>query len=384
MIEPSNFFKYTQTSESQIDVSGQVLLKSIKEQSQPNLVDYSAVTPRNMTFISNMLQHSSEHKKRAIGCMMGMVVGDALGAPLEFTPIQYETDEVVTEMINSNHFGLRAGQYTDDTSMGLCIADSLIVKGGFDPADVMLRFIAWWFCGYNNCFRYDDKNVKKHSVGLGGNISKSLEAFTKYGHVYTKSGDATTSGNGSIMRNAPIAVKFHTNVESAMDFAMKQSLTTHHGTDAFECARLLTYICVNLINNKGKQNLAALVASFKSLHGSPNITTLAHSQGDWNWKYDHFKYNKQRALEQPTYIGSYSVDCLAMALHCVNTTSTFEDAVIKAVNMGGDADSVGSVTGQIAGSMYGYDAIPIRWIHSTHYWNGGSIVYRAHLLYEQC
>jgi len=382
MIDNSNFFKYVQISKSQIDVVNQPLLKSIKERVQPNLVDYTAVPIRSMTFISDMLHNASEHKKRALGCMMGMVVGDALGAPLEFTPIQYETDEIVTEMIDSDHFGLRSGQYTDDSSMGLCIADSLITKGNFDPSDIMLRFVAWWFCGYNNCFRYDDTNETKHSIGLGGNISKSLEAFVKYGHLYTKAGDNTTSGNGSIMRNASIPVRFHTDVNIAMEFASKQSLITHQGIDASECARLLTYICVNLMDIN--QNLDTLVSSFALSCDCPNVNNLIKSQGDWNWKNNNFRYNKKRTLEQPQYIGSYSVDCLAMALHCVHTTNTFDDAVIKAVNMGGDADSVGSVTGQIAGSMYGYDQIPLRWIQSTHYWNGGSIIYRAHLLYEKC
>lgn len=72
-----------------------------------------------------------------------------------------------------------------------------------------------------------------------------------------------------------------------------------------------------------------------------------------------------------------------MALHCVYTTNSFENALIKAVNHGGDADSVGAVTGQIAGALYGYDNIPLRWIQAVTYWNSGSILYRAHLLYEK-
>lgn len=381
-------FTYTTTSKSTINVNNQSLLTLIKSDNPPNLLEYSPVPNRGFHFNVNMLRSADDRKKRALGCMMGLVTGDALGAPLEFVSVRYPpfTDSrIVTEMLDTPHFGLRSGQYTDDTSMSLCLADSLIIKQQFDPFDVMLRFQAWWHCGYNNCFRYDDKCDQFHSIGLGGNISKSLSKFTKDGEAYTTAGDLNTSGNGSIMRNAPICLYFYNDINSAMKYSELQSKITHQGIEAWENARLLTWICVNLINVKSlPSDLPDIVSRFNIISTNANIIKLIQSKDDWNWKNEYFRYNKERTNDQPKYIGSYSIDCMAMALHCVYTTESFECALIKAVNMCGDADTVGAVTGQIVGAMYGYDEIPIRWLQATTYWNAGSILYRAHLLYEKC
>jgi ADP-ribosylglycohydrolase len=319
--------------------------------------------------------------------MMGLVVGDALGAPLEFEHVRYpplRESELVTEMLDTEHFGIRSGQYTDDTSMSLCIADSLLVKRDFDPFDIMLRFQAWWHCGYNNCFRYDDKCTSFHSIGLGGNISKSMNKFIRDGEAYTTAGNIATSGNGSIMRNAPICLAYHNNIELAMKYAEAQSKITHQGIEAWENTRLLTWICVNLIQHKSSLNdLEQIIDRFVVVSDNHEIMKLIKSEDDFDWKKSFFRYNAQRTVEQPKYIGSYSTDCMAMALHCVYTTTCFEEALVKAVNMCGDADTVGAVTGQIAGAMYGYDEIPLRWLQSVTYWNSGSILYRAHLLYER-
>lgn len=382
----TELFEYTTTSESTIDVDRQSLLHLIKSNNSPDLTEYSPIANRGFKFNVNMLRSANDHKKRALGCMMGLVTGDALGAPLEFKTLRYPpflNSQVVTDMLHTDHFGLRPGQYTDDTSMSLCLADSLIVKQQFDPFDTMLRFQAWWHCGYNSCFRYDDKCDSFHSIGLGGSISKSLTKFTKDGEAYTTAGDFGTSGNGSIMRNAPICLYFCNDVNLAMKHAELQSKITHQGIEAWENARLLTWICVNLINSESDlSDLHNIVKQFVIISHNPNIFKLIESEDDWDWQNEYFKYNKQRASEQPKYIGSYSTDCMAMALHCVYTTTSFEEALIKAVNMHGDADSVGAVTGQIAGALYGYDEIPIRWLQATTYWNAGSILYRAHLLYE--
>lgn len=383
----NNLFTYSQISESVIDVNKQQLLNLIKSDNIPNLLEYSPIPTQSFNFNTNMLRSANSKKKRALGCMMGLVTGDALGAPLEFKTIRYppfKDSEIVQEMLDTPHFNLRSGQYTDDTSMSLCLADSLIIKGQFDPFDIMLRFQAWWHCGYNNCFRYDDKCSSSHSVGLGGNISKSLSKFTRDGEAYTKSGDLDTSGNGSIMRNAPICLNYLNDINIAMKYSELQSKITHQGIEAWENARLLTWICVNFINAKlNPINLVEIVLKFEVISKNKNIIKLINSKDDWNWKNEYFKYNEKRTINQPKYIGSYSTDCIAMALHCTFTTKSFEEALIKAVNMCGDADTIGAVTGQIAGAIYGYDEIPIRWIQATTYWNGGSILYRSHLLYEQ-
>merc|ERR1719276_486447 len=126
---------------------------------------------------------SSVALDRAIGCMVGMGVGDALGAPLEFLPASDEPSsrshfdiKRMTFKGEKNKFRLDRGQWTDDAAMGLCMADSLLLKGGFDGSDMRVRFWCWWNLGYNNAFRKDP--TRSNSVGLGGNISKSLEAIS--------------------------------------------------------------------------------------------------------------------------------------------------------------------------------------------------------------
>jgi hypothetical protein len=119
---------------------------------------------------------------RTMGSMMGMAVGDAVGAPLEFLPaVDEATDryfdlKTMTCQKEFNKFCLRPGQWTDDCSMGLCMADSLIMQKVFDGSDMRVRFWCWWNRGYNNAFRFEGSDRKgRPSIGLGGNISASLE-----------------------------------------------------------------------------------------------------------------------------------------------------------------------------------------------------------------
>eukprot|EP01096_Ripella_sp_DP13-Kostka_P005128 TRINITY_DN177_c0_g1_i1.p1 TRINITY_DN177_c0_g1~~TRINITY_DN177_c0_g1_i1.p1 ORF type:complete len:427 (-),score=133.25 TRINITY_DN177_c0_g1_i1:391-1548(-) len=193
---------------------------------------------------------------RAVGSVLGMPLGDSLGAPMEFSAIRYGSDELqdmgqedIWKGKRYNHFGLRPGQWTDDASMGLCIADSLLVNRGFNPLDLRLRFYNWVHLGYNNAFGYDKK--PRHSIGLGGNISMSISEFTRRQIPFTEAGDIKTSGNGSVMRLSPAPVYFWNNIEDAMLYSYQQSKTTHQGDEAAECCRLLAWVIVTAINWEG-------------------------------------------------------------------------------------------------------------------------------------
>ena len=200
----------------------------------------------------------SKLEKACIGSMLGMAVGDALGAKVEFLPLDYNFNKI-NDIYNNlgGKFDLKPGQWTDDTSMGLCLADSLIEKKGyFDPNDIMMRFILWWYCGYNNTFRFDTKRENNHSVGLGGNIKGSLERYIKEKgkNPYTKYGNRNTSGNGSIMRNAAIPICYYKNEKDALSCAEHQSLITHQGDEAAGCCQLLTHIIVKILKTKIEKN----------------------------------------------------------------------------------------------------------------------------------
>jgi ADP-ribosylglycohydrolase len=192
---------------------------------------------------------------RAMGSMCGMGIGDAMGHMFEFLDAQDEPGEGPDgsffclksmqfhgEIFNS--FNLKLGQWTDDASMGLCMADSLILRQGYDGSDMRIRFWCWWYCGYNNAFRLDRRRFSKASVGLGGNIGKSLRAMKagrKPASVFRARGE--DAGNGSLMRFAPIAIFCHgSTLEQLYEMARQSSYTTHPGMMAAEACSLLAHL----------------------------------------------------------------------------------------------------------------------------------------------
>jgi len=350
----------------------------------------------NMLFSGDV----SPELDKAMGILIGNVVGDALGAPFEFSHLQYNIQEMkkgfedahIWTQKGRNHFDLKPGQWTDDASMALCLCDSLLVHNSFNPFDLRLRFQNWWRLGYCNAFGYDEERKSKNSCGQGGNISLSMTEFSREKNDYTKAGDLDTSGNGSVMRNSAIPIFFHDNLDEAMEFAYKQSKTTHQGEEAAECCRLLTFICISGINSSIKENPKQILEHLQFKSPLASVQCLCDSQQEpgndpernWNWKDPNFQFAPGRARIQPGYIGSYCMDAMAMALHCVWSTDSFKDAMLKSANLCGDSDSVSAVTGQIAGSIYGVTQIPEFWIRTIMKWDPkGDIPLRAYKLFKK-
>lgn len=222
-------------------------------------------------------------KDRSLGCMLGNIVGDALGAPLEFSPVRYGVRELqgmdhdeIWKNNSCNSFNLKPGQWTDDGSMALCIMDSLLCCNGFNGLDVRQRFHAWNEYGYNNAFGrdHDCSSRGRGSVGLGGNISMSMTEWKDNGTAQTIAGDKFASGNGSVMRNGALPVWFREHVKAGMDSAFMQSRTTHGGEEAAELCRLLTFICVGFISGAGREMLDDLIGFKSELY---NVMCLANS-----------------------------------------------------------------------------------------------------------
>ena len=344
---------------------------------------YSYITKGKMEQILNTIEDG------AIGSMLGMAIGDAMGHRFEFSPLEYNKIDLLDMGVGEGgRFRLLPGQWTDDTSMGLCLADSLIVnKGNFNAHDLMHRFLSWWYGGYNNAFRRDFSRLNKNSVGLGGIISESFKNYLEYPLIETSAGDKYSSGNGSIMRNAPVPICYHNDIKKAMEIAKKQSLLTHQGIEAAECCRLLTYIIVKILN-RNNEKLNDILDNLKGFQTNcENVKYLSLSMQenndpdkDWNWKKKDFKYSPKRTKENPNYLGSYAMDGMAMALHVVYNTKHFDEAIIKVVNLRGDSDSVGSVVGQIAGAYYGLSQIPPKWIKTIYKWDNYEIATRGYIL----
>ena len=359
---------------------------------------YAEIFKDDIKYIHDLLTNFIKTKKienklnrlesGSIGSMLGMAIADSMGHRYEFEDVQYDTI-TLTDMGEGpgGAFDLLPGQWTDDTSMGLCLADSLIMKKGeYDAHDLIQRFLAWWFFGYDNAFRFDDN--RSHSVGLGGQISDSLFNYIVKTSKETTTGDINSSGIGSIMRNAAVPICYHNNMDKALDVAKRQSLSTHQGNEAAECCRLLTYIIVKILKRKDGEKLNDIISNLEKFETEVNsVKCLALSKEesedpdrDWNWKKKDFKYSPTRSKQQPGYIGSYAMDGMAMALHVIYYTSNFKDAIIKVVNLRGDSDSVGAVVGQIAGAYYGVEDIPPEWIETVSKWDNFEIPLRGFIL----
>lgn len=354
----------------------------------------------------------SVKESRAVACTLFNAVGDALGAPLEFSPVRYGSKELknmgdrgVWQRPGYNRFQLKPGQWTDDASMGLCIADSFLTNGGaLVPRDLRMRFLNWWQFGYNNAFGFDaERTYSRASVGLGGNIGASLREFEVRGTEFTTAGNRRTSGNGSLMRNGPVPTRHWADPSAAMLAAYQQSKTTHQGDEAAEACRLLSLLCCRAIASDGKPDAKALldwVSSSDSTFKSPlySITCLSQSRAEqrhqenqgldlaernWNWKSKDFRYAPERSRRQPGYIGSYAMDNISMTLHCVYHTKSAAEAMLYCANMRGDSDSVCAVVGQLSGAIYGLGSVPKAWIDAVERWDGGGgIALRAYKLFK--
>mmetsp|Transcript_11980 Transcript_11980/g.26497 ORF Transcript_11980/g.26497 Transcript_11980/m.26497 type:complete len:452 (+) Transcript_11980:20-1375(+) len=364
---------------------------------------------------------------RAMGCMVGMAVADAVGHMWEFQPVvdqPFESDKGFNleefKCVNkSNAFGLKMGQWTDDCSMGLCVADSLLFRRSFDGSDMRLRFWHWWNCGMNNAFRKDPS--RSGSVGLGGNISQSIYSI-KSGIKYEPNVSPpprypetnADAGNGSLMRNAALPIFGLGNEEMAMEMAREQSYTTHPGPIAAEACALHTFLCIRamkteLTDPKAFMDEVAALYLEKLATWQKTAPDAAHewaydvltrllkseepdssTERCWNWRDSNLDIKRtlvnrgSRYNGYPVssgYFGSYSMDGLALALHSFYHTASFDTCVVRCVNFLGDSDSHGAICAQLAGSFYGHGAIHPKFKGWIKEWDDDEIAMRAVLLH---
>ena len=277
---------------------------------------------------------SPEAQDRARGALLGLAVGDALGTTLEFTERDQQPHH--TEMTGGGPFGLKPGQWTDDTSMALALADSLVERGGFDPRDLMTRFVAWRKKGDYSC--------TGTCFDIGITTQRALTTFQRTGEPFAGSTALDDAGNGSIMRLVP-AVLFTLQADetATRQLAREQGRVTHGTAECLDACELFADILRDAIF--GRQD------PLRPRDGYPDTKVGDIARGEYR--------SKTRAQIQSS---GYVIDALEAALWCVSTTDSFEEALILAVNLGHDADTVAAVTGQIAGAFYGASAIPARWL----------------------
>jgi len=278
------------------------------------------------------------------GCLLGLATGDALGTALEFTTPGSFTP--VDDMVGGGPFGLRPGEWTDDTSMALCLTESLIERNGFDPVDQLLRYDRWYRDGHlshnGRCF------------DIGNTVRSALQRFEATGSPYCGSTDQQSAGNGSIMRLAPVPLYFARQPRMAIEKSGESSRTTHGAALCVDACRYLAALILGALNGIGKETL--LSQKYSPILGYWQENPLAP-------EIDEIACGSFKRREPPEIKGTgYVVKSLEAALWAFHKSSSFEEGCLLAVNLGHDADTTGAVFGQIAGAFYGELGIPSAWL----------------------
>ena len=287
--------------------------------------------------MGRMRERADLSLNRRRGALLGLAVGDALGAAVEFKPPG--TFEPVSGYRGGGAHRLEPGEWTDDTSMALALADS-IAERGWDVHDQAERYVAWWKTGAYS--------VNGRAFDIGITTAAALRRFAATGDVRRSGDDAPhTSGNGSIMRLAPVPMFYYPDLGAAVHYAAESSRTTHGAPECLDACRLLAGIIYRACSGASKEDV--LFEESGSLQGEPKIMAIA--QGEYR--------NKSIGEIRGT---GYVVESLEAALWCFLHTETFEAAILKAANLGDDADTTAAVCGQVAGAYYGESGIPKKWL----------------------
>jgi ADP-ribosyl-[dinitrogen reductase] hydrolase len=277
---------------------------------------------------------------RYAGTLLGLACGDAVGTSVEFCP--RGTFSPLVDMVGGGPFNLVPGQWTDDTSMALCLAESLLTKNGFDAKDQMGRYLNWWQWGYlsstGECF------------DIGNTVRQALLKYQQTNQPFAGSIEPETAGNGSLMRLAPVVLFYYPSHHEIAKFTVASSCTTHSAPEATECCQLLGELIAKALSGKTKTEI---LGSAQTIFSEEKVRSIA--AGEYMFK----------AREQITGSG-YSVASLEAALWCFWRSESFESAILEAANLGDDADTAAAITGQLAGAFYGESGIPAQWLEKLY------------------
>lgn len=275
-------------------------------------------------------------RDRAIGALLGLAVGDALGTAGEFQA--RDSYPRITDMVGGGPFKLPAGAWTDDTAMALALAASLHERRGLDEADLMARFLEWREQGEYSC------TGTCFDVGL--TVSQALTHFKRTGNPIAGSTDSMSAGNGSLMRLGPVAIRYWQDDATRCDVAARQSRTTHGAPEAVDACVIYADLLAEAIAGKPRHE----VMRSRAVNLAGRIPEVL--AGSW-------RNHTRKTIRSSGYV----IDSLEAALWCVARTASFAEAVLMAANLGSDADTVAAITGQLAGAIYGKEGIPEHWLN---------------------
>ena len=279
------------------------------------------------------------------GALVGLAVADAVGTTLEFQkPGSFDP---ISDMIGGGPFQLKPGQWTDDTSMALCLAESLVKKQDMDLVDQLQRYVRWYREGY--------MSSTGHCFDIGNTVREALHKFEKTGNPYSGSTEVMSAGNGATMRLAPVP------------------LTTHGAPVAVDGCRYLGALIVGAVTGASKTEL--LSARYTPVPGywahHPLVVEI-----------DEVAMGSFKQRHPPEIQGSgYVVKSLEAALWAFYHSETFKEGCLMAANLGDDADTTAAVYGQLAGAFYGETAIPETWRNQLAMYD--TISWLAEQLYNQ-
>lgn len=282
-------------------------------------------------------------KERYIGCLIGLATGDALGTTVEFKPPG--TFAPVTTIVGGGPFRLAAGEWTDDTSMALCLAESLISCKGFDARDQMERYLRWYreghFSSNGRCF------------DIGNTVRAALERFARDNNPFAGSNAPRSAGNGSLMRLGPVPMFYGADIQQAIAMSRESSRTTHGAQACLDACRYLGGMLAGALRGIAKDDLL-----------SPRYSPVADG-----WQKEPLCFEIEAIADgsfkrknPPEIVGSgYVVQSLEAALWAFYNSTSFAEGCLLAVNLGNDADTTGAIYGQLAGAYYGLNGIPEEW-----------------------
>jgi ADP-ribosyl-[dinitrogen reductase] hydrolase len=280
---------------------------------------------------------------QARGVVLGLACGDALGRPVEFSARSAIAAEhgQLDEMVGHGTWNQPAGTITDDTEQALCIARSLVEQQDFDPGDIADRFVAWYDSDPFDIGRMTMKSLSrlKHGDDWG-------EAGQR---VWEQSPEGQNAGNGSVMRCPPLAIPYATDWERLVAVSRQSSQITHADPRCTYGCAILNLTVAGFLEDTdaplqdaldcvGADAPDELVAALEPLARGDSPDTLETS--------------------------GYVVHSLQTALHDGLSAESARDAIVTAVNRGGDTDTIGAIAGAVAGARFGASTLPDRWLAS--------------------
>jgi ADP-ribosyl-[dinitrogen reductase] hydrolase len=267
------------------------------------------------------------------GSLYGLIIGDALGAPFEFKLKGTFTFD--GEYHNGGHLDLNKGEWTDDSSLMLCILASLNEYNKFSPKDIMKKFSKWHLDGY--------LSSKDKSFDISSTTKESIETFLKTKKPYVDPQDENHSDNGSIMRLAPIPIFFYPDLKKMKKYSMLSSAITNNTSFCLEGCKIMATLFYRILN------------------GLPKESLFDFDLSNYSDKYKQLKHIKKTKMYQLKH-GGFVYDTLESALWSFYKSENFRDGMLIAINLGGDTDTRAAVYGQIAGLYYGFEKIPEHYV----------------------